>query len=129
MRCAAIHFAYRASPPHIHGHRRALRVIGSARPNRWSCHPSSPAALTFPCAIFARLGEGSAQAKAPKRLTPRADGTRRLYLASGEGLWTMVAEIRHTEGCHGDEGSECALMLPRNEAPFICLFPYRKAWA
>jgi hypothetical protein len=26
------------------------------------------------------------------------------------------------------EASECALMLPRKEAPFICLFPDRQAW-
>ena len=117
----------------------SLSAAYSWTSTRTSCHrecktnavvmsPVLACGADIPVRHFARLGE-RALLKAPKRLTPRADGTRRLYLASGKGLWTMVAEIRHTEGCHGDEGSECALMLPRNEAPFICLFPYRKAWA
>ena len=100
---------------------------------RTSCHrecktnavvmsPVLACGADIPVRHFCPAGrEGSV--KAPKRLTPRADGTRRLYLASGKGLWTMLAEIRHTEGCHGDEGSECALMLPRNEAPFISPLP------
>lgn len=69
--------------------------------DRWSCHPSSPAALAFPCAVFARLGEGSAQAKAPKRLTPRAQiallqhvvglgGRAEDLVGDGEQKWTQV---------------------------------------